>query len=114
MVIEKHLTLDRSMPGPDHAASVEPHEMKALVRGVRLASQALGSPTKSPVPAEAANSRVVRQSLVTLEPVAAGAVFTRENLGVKRPGTGVSPMEYWNRLGTPATRDYTANELIDP
>ncbi len=114
VVIEKHLTLDRSLPGPDHAASVEPDEMKALVRGVRLVSQALGSAAKSPVPAEAANSRVVRQSLVTLAPVAAGAVFTRENLGVKRPGTGVSPMEYWDRLGTPAPRDYTANELIDP
>jgi N-acetylneuraminate synthase len=113
-VIEKHLTLDRNLPGPDHAASLEPPEFAALVRGVRDARRALGSPAKKVTPSEARNIVVARKSLVALRPIAKGELFTTENLGAKRPGDGVSPIEYWEWLGRPSSRAFAPNELILP
>lgn len=112
-IIEKHLTLDRSLPGPDHAASADPAEFAAMVRSIRAVKTALGSDVKAPGPTEAPNRDVVRKSLVTLTPITSGEVFTPENLGVKRPGTGISPMRWHAVLGTKAHRDFQADELVD-
>jgi len=111
-VIEKHFTLDRNMPGPDHKASVEPEELKQLVQAVRQVEAALGSPHKSPTPSERRNMAVARKSLVAARDVKAGEMFTAENIAVKRPGTGVSPMRYFQYLGTTADREYRAEELL--
>jgi len=112
-VIEKHFTLDRSLPGPDHQASLEPNELKEMIEGIRAVEQSLGDGNKQLQPSEVKNKAIVRKSLVALEPVKAGEPFTEDNLGVKRPGGGASPMEYWDRLGKPADRDYAANAPID-
>lgn len=114
VMIEKHFTLDRKLPGPDHAASLEPDELAALVATARTAAEALGSSEKTPAPSEQSNARIVRQSLIALQSVAAGEIFSEANLGVKRPGTGASPMHYWDYLGRPAVRAYDADEVIDP
>lgn len=111
-VIEKHFTLDRNMPGPDHKASVEPEELKQLVQAVRQVEAALGSPHKSPTPSERRNMPVARKSLVAACDVKAGETFTAQNLAVKRPGTGISPMRYFQYLGTKAEREYRAEELL--
>jgi N-acetylneuraminate synthase len=112
-VIEKHLTLDRSMPGPDHHASLEPREFEALVRGVRETAVALGSAEKKPVAAEEANRLVARKSLVAARPIARGATISLADLAAKRPGTGISPMDAWTVVGTKARRDYAKDELIE-
>jgi N-acetylneuraminate synthase len=112
-VVEKHLTLDRSMEGPDHHASLEPREFEALVRGVREIGAALGSAEKKPVPAEEPNRLVARKSLVAARPIARGATITLADLAAKRPGTGLSPMETWSLVGTQAQRDYAKDELIE-
>ncbi len=113
VVIEKHLTLDRSLSGPDHAASLEPSELAAMVAGIRAVEQALGSPDKVPAAAEQANLPVVRRSLVALTAIRNGDRFTETNIGARRPGTGLSPMGYWEMLGRPAGRSYAAGELIE-
>ncbi len=112
-VIEKHLTLDRTMDGPDHHASLEPREFEALVRGIREIGVALGSSEKKPAPAEEPNRRVARKSLVAARPIARGATITLADLAAKRPGTGLSPMEAWDLVGTKAQRDYARDELIE-
>ncbi len=112
-VIEKHFTLDRSLPGPDQAASLTVEELAELVRGVHMVSEALGDGIKAPQPSEAANTPVARKSLVALRPIRAGEPLTPDNLGAKRPGTGRSPFDYWLLLGTPSERDYAEDELID-
>ena len=112
-VIEKHFTLDRGLPGPDHAASLELPELQALVRSIRNLEQALGSGTKVPSAAETANAAVARKSLVAIRPVRRGEPFSTANLGVKRPGTGISPFFYWDLIGTPAPRDFAADEILD-
>lgn len=111
-VIEKHFTLDRSLPGPDHKASLEPDELASMVRMIRDASLALGSPNKAPTPSELRNAPIARRSLVALRPIASGELFTAENLGARRPGTGMSAMGYFDLLGKPASRDYAADALI--
>jgi N-acetylneuraminate synthase len=113
-VIEKHLTLDRNLPGPDQLASIEPGEMAAMVASIRDIEAALGEGRKIPAPEEIANRTVARRSLVALGPVRTGERFTEDNLGVKRPGNGVPPIEYWRYLGKIAPRDYKANEALDP
>jgi N-acetylneuraminate synthase len=113
-VIEKHFTLDRTMPGPDHAASLEPAELKSMVAAIRTIERALGSPAKGPGPEELKNLPVARRSLVAARPIRRGETITREMLAEKRPGTGVSPMEAWSLLGRPAARDYLADEMIEP
>ena len=113
-VIEKHLTLDRALPGPDHAASLEPPDFGALVSAARNAQLALGSSKKRVSPSESKNLVVARKSLVALRPIQEGEVFTPENLGAKRPGDGVSPMEYWEWLGRPSPHSFAPNDLIVP
>ncbi len=111
-LIEKHFTLDRSLPGPDHKASLEPGDLGRMVEAVRAVELALGRPDKAPAPSELKNRPVARKSLVAARPVARGEVFTPDNLTVKRPGTGISPLRYWEFLGRPADREYAADEVI--
>jgi N-acetylneuraminate synthase len=114
VVIEKHFTLDRTMTGPDHRASIEPEDLKKLVGAVREVERALGTGVKAPMAGEFSTRAVARRSLVAGTAIRAGDVFSAENLLVKRPGTGVAPILYWEYLGRIATRDYTQDELIDP
>jgi len=111
-VVEKHFTLDRALPGPDHKASLEPAELKAMVAAIREVEAALGSPEKGPSPSERPNIPVARKSLVAARPIAKGEVFTADNLTALRPGGGRSPMEYWSLLGREAERDYALHERI--
>ena len=114
VVIEKHFTLDRRLEGPDHPASLEPDELTAMIESIRTVEAALGNGAKEPGPAERKTAAVARKSLVALTDIALGVPFTAENLGVKRPGTGISPISYWSYLGKPAARAYVRDELIDP
>ena len=112
-VIEKHLTLDRNWPGPDHKASLEPDEFAVMVRAIRNIEQAMGDGIKRPSPSEAKNKPIARKSLVAARSIKAGERFTPENLTAKRPGTGVSPMRWDTAMGRTATRDYGADEMIE-
>jgi len=112
-VIEKHFTLDRTLPGPDHKASLEPDELKQMVAAIRQSEQALGSFCKHPAPSEAGNAAVARKSIVAVRNIRAGEPFTEENIGIKRPGTGISPLRYWEILGKHAKRNYVLDELIE-
>jgi N,N'-diacetyllegionaminate synthase len=111
-VIEKHFTLDRSLPGPDHQSSLEPEELKAMVAAIRNIEIALGDGIKHPTPSEARNKPVARKSLVASQVIRAGEPFTAENLTTKRPGTGISPMRWDEVVGRAASRDFMADELI--
>jgi N-acetylneuraminate synthase len=113
-VIEKHFTLDRTLPGPDHRASLEPDELTAMVAQIRDVEAALGDGRKVPAAEELANRPIARRSLVALAPVRRGERFSEANLGVKRPGSGLPPLRYWDYLGKPANRDYAADEAIEP
>lgn len=112
-IIEKHFTLDRKLPGPDHAASLEPDEVAAMVTGIREVEQSLGSPDKGPTASELGTAKVARRSLHAVCPIRAGEVFTSENVSARRPGTGRTPMAYWEVLGSVAKRSYVAEEPID-
>lgn len=111
-VIEKHFTLDRTLPGPDHAASLQPEELARLVTGIRTIELALGSPRKGPAPEELANRAVARRSIVAARPIKAGQAMPLGSLACKRPGTGISPMDIWDVAGSAATRDYDLDDLI--
>lgn len=111
-VIEKHFTLDRNLPGPDHKASIEPAELTALVRAVRNVSQALGEGVKRVGEREAENRPVVRKSLVASRPIRAGEPFTPDNVTTKRPGTGVSPMRWDDVMSRCSSRDFNKDDLI--
>lgn len=111
-VIEKHFTLDRSLPGPDHAASLEPDELKAMVAAIRNIELALGDGIKRATRSEARNMPIARKSIVASRPIRAGETFTAENITAKRPGTGISPMRWDEVVGRKATRDYASDELI--
>ncbi len=113
-VIEKHFTQSRDLPGPDHRASLEPAELAAMITSIRTVEQAIGAGAKTAGAAERDTAAVARKSLVALDTIAAGEAFSPENLGVKRPGSGVSPLEYWRYLGQPAGRAYAADDLVDP
>ncbi|MBI07068.1 MAG: N-acetylneuraminate synthase [Rhodospirillaceae bacterium] len=112
-VLEKHFTLDRSLPGPDHAASLEPSELGAMVSGVRAVEAGLGEARKVCTLSEEKNLPIARRSLVAARPIAAGETLTADCMTAKRPGGGVSPMRYWDLLGTPARRAYVADEALD-
>lgn len=112
-IIEKHFTLDRTMPGPDHKASLEPAELAELVKSVRTVEQALGSGIKEVAAAEAPNIEVARKSIVAARDIRAGEILTEENITVKRPGNGISPMRWDEVLGTTAIRNFGADELIE-
>ena len=112
-VIEKHLTLDRNLPGPDHKASLEPGEFAAMVRAIRNIELALGDGIKRPSPSEIKNKPIARKSLVAARAIRAGEPFTQENITAKRPGTGISPMRWDDVIGKAARRDFALDELLD-
>ena len=112
-IIEKHLTLDRALPGPDHQASLEPAEFKAMVVAIRNVERALGDGVKRPTPSEARNIPVARKSLVAARAIRAGELFDAGNLAAKRPGVGLSPMRWDEVVGQRARRDFAADELIE-
>lgn len=112
-VIEKHFTLDRNLPGPDHRASLEPNELKAMVQGIRNIEKALGDGIKRPSPSELKNKPIARKSLVAARPIKAGEAFSEDNLMAKRPGTGISPMQWDKVIGRTAPRDFSEDELIE-
>ena len=113
-VVEKHFTLDRALPGPDHKASLEPDELTAMIDGIRAVEAALGDGVKAPMASEMANREVARRSLTALAAIAEGERFTGENLGAKRPGTGISPMQFWDWLGRAAPRRLADDEQVSP
>jgi N,N'-diacetyllegionaminate synthase len=112
-VIEKHFTLDCTMDGPDHKASLEPAEFKALVVAIRNVSQALGDGIKKPSKSEVKNMLVARKSIVAAHPIKIGETFSTDNITVKRPGSGISPMHWDEILGKKAPRDFMNDELIE-
>ncbi|WP_304544966.1 N-acetylneuraminate synthase [Sulfurimonas microaerophilic] len=111
-VIEKHFTLDKTMEGPDHKASLEPHELIAMVKAIRNIELALGDGIKKPSPSETPNIVVARKSIVAAQDIQKGELFTGENLTIKRPGNGINPMQWDKIIGTQAQKDYTKDELI--
>jgi len=112
-VIEKHFTLDHSLPGPDHKASIEPDEFKAMVTAIRNVELALGDGIKRPAPSEQKNMAVVRRSIVAARAIQAGEVFSEENITAKRPGAGISPMRWDEVVGRRAPRDFQQDEMIE-
>lgn len=112
-VIEKHFTLDKTMEGPDHAASLEPAELKAMVSAIRNIDKAIeGDGKKSPSASETKNIAIARKSIIAKIPIKKGTLFSEENLTVKRPGTGISPMKWDEILGQEAVRDFNEDDLI--
>lgn len=112
-VIEKHFTLDKSLPGPDHKASLEPDELKAMVDAIRNIELALGDSSKHVSDSERPNIVVARKSIVAARGIKAGEIFTEDNITVKRPGNGISPMQWDNIIGRRAIRDFGADSLIE-
>jgi N,N'-diacetyllegionaminate synthase len=112
-VLEKHFTLDKNMPGPDHKASMDPYELKMLVRAVRKTEIILGDGVKRVTKSEEKNKAAARKSIVAKVAIKKGEIFTSDNITVKRPGTGVSPMRWYSVLGTAAVRDFAPDELIE-
>ena len=112
-VIEKHFTLDRGMQGPDQVASMEPDELKQMVQAIRNVEKALGTGEKVPSKAESKNIAIARKSIVAAKAIKCGEVYTEDNLACKRPGTGISPMEWDEVIGKRANRDYEEDELIE-
>jgi N-acetylneuraminate synthase len=112
-VIEKHFTLDRKLPGPDHQASLEPSELAAMVNGIRNIERALGDGIKRPTTSELKNRAIARKSLVASRPISEGEIFSESNLTAKRPGTGISPMRWDEVIGRRARRDFQCDELIE-
>ncbi len=111
-VIEKHFTLDRGLPGPDHKASLEPAELGMMIACIRDANAALGSPVKGPTHAELDTRAVARRSLVAARDIRKGERISATDIAIKRPGGGISPMNFWNWIGKLAERDYRKDELL--
>lgn len=112
VIVEKHFTLDCNMEGPDHQASLEPEELKQMVVGIRNIEKTLGSDEKFPTESERKNISIARKSIVAGRNIKKGELLTEKNLSVKRPGDGISPMEWYNVIGTEAVRDFGEDELI--
>ena len=112
-VIEKHFTLDKTMEGPDHQASLEPNELQMMIQQIRHVEVALGDKVKYPAVSELKNMIPVRKSVVASRPILQGEVFDETNLTMKRPGDGLSSSTYWDLLGRPASRSYAEDELIE-
>ena len=112
-IIEKHFTLDRTLPGPDHVASLEPHELKAMVDSIRNIEQALGNGIKQVASSEKKNIAIARKSIVAACDIKAGEKFSEVNLTVKRPGNGITPMRWDEVIGQTAKRDFVEDELIE-
>ena len=111
-IIEKHFTLDRNLPGPDHKASLEPDELKAMVQSIRNIEKSLGNGIKRSSPSEVKNKPIARKSLVASQPIKTGELFGATNITAKRPGTGISPMRWDEVLGRVAQKDYERDDLI--
>src|SRR5208282_2424612 len=111
-VIEKHFTLDRKLPGPDHAASLEPDALKAMIRSIRNVEAALGDGCKKPVAAEASTAAVARKSLVAAREIAAGSILTEEAIAARRPGTGLPPVMRPYLVGRTAQQTIPAGTLL--
>ena len=111
-VIEKHFTLDRTLPGPDHVASLEPDELKAMVTAIRNIEQARGDGVKRPSESEKKNIPIIRKSIVAKKPIKKGETFSEDNLTIKRPGTGISPMEWDEIIGKQSEAGFATDELI--
>jgi len=112
-VIEKHFTLDKNMEGPDHKASLEPHELKAMIDAIRYIEKSLGDGIKKPSKSELKNKYIARKSIVAKREIKKSEIFTEDNITVKRPGNGISPMRWYEVLGKVASRDYIEDELIE-
>lgn len=112
-VIEKHFTLDRTLPGPDHVASLEPDELKLMVDSIRNIEMALGNANKQVSDSERKNMAIARKSIVAASDIKKGEILTEKNLTVKRPGNGISPMKWDDVMGTIAIRDFLKDELIE-
>lgn len=112
-VIEKHFTLDRNMEGPDHKASIEPDELKMLVNSIRNIELSIGKEDKNVTESERENIKVARKSIVASGDIKKGDIFTEQNITTKRPGTGISPMKWYELLGKVAQRNYSVDEVID-
>lgn len=113
-IIEKHFTLDKTMSGPDHKASLDPMELKELVDSVRSIEKAMGKSQKNPVKTEVKNKAIARKSLVAAQKIREGEVFSANNLTVKRPGTGIEPYYYWDYIGKYSNENYEKDEVIRP
>ena len=112
-VIEKHFTLDRNLPGPDHRASLEPNELKSMVNSIRNIEKALsGSGIKEPSKSELKNKQIIRKSIIALKPITKGEIFNNRNIGTKRPGTGISPMKWESVIGQASKYNFEQDELI--
>ena len=111
-VVEKHFTLDRSLPGPDHRASLEPDALREMISCIRQVEKALGKPQKYPSPSELKNREITRRSLVAAKAIRQGEIFTEDNLAIKRPGNGTSPMMYWESIGEKAEQEYDIDDVI--
>ena len=111
-VIEKHLTLDRTLSGPDHSASLVPEEFAKMVRAIRNIERAIGDGIKRPSPSEVKNKPIARKSLVAAKPIRTGEMFTADNVAVKRPGAGISPMRWDEVMGRTAGRNFAVDEFI--
>ena len=112
-VIEKHFTLSRKLEGPDHKASIEPHELVAMVEAIRVTEQTLGSNIKQPSPSEYKNKDVARKSIVAIASIAKNETFNEHNIGIMRPGNGISPTNYWQMLGKTSDRAFERGDLIE-
>ena len=112
-VIEKHFTLDKNMEGPDHKASLNPIELQQMVEAIRNIEQAIGNGLKEPSSSELANMAVARKSIVASRDIKQGEIFSEENLTTKRPGTGISPMKWYEVIGKVAPRDFSEDEIIE-
>ncbi len=112
-VIEKHFTLDRNLPGPDHRASLEPRELAAMITGIRHIEKALGNGIKKPSPSEIKNKPIARKSIVAACPIKRGELLTEANMTVKRAGTGICPMRWDDLIGRRATRNYRKDDLLE-
>jgi len=110
--IEKHFTIDKTMVGPDHKASLDPQELKDMVTAIRNIEKALGSSEKKPSPSESVNIEVARKSIIANRPIKKGEIFNKDNITVKRPGSGISPMKWDEVLGSKANKQYVEDELI--
>jgi N,N'-diacetyllegionaminate synthase len=111
-VIEKHFTLDKSMKGPDHRASLEPDELKAMVKAIRNIEKSMGTGIKKPSPSELKNKPIARKSIVAARDIKKGEIFTEDNITVKRPGTGISPMQWDEIINTISSKNYQEDELL--
>ena len=111
-IIEKHFTIDRTLPGPDHSASLEPNELKLMVKKLRKIETALGDGAKLPTGSELKNINIARKSIIAKIPISKGDIFSEDNLTVKRPGSGISPMKWDSLIGKVSKTNYDKDDLI--